>query len=83
MFKRNTLGLGGTALCGALLVSGCANQMSQRSEHEERVERKLLDHSLQIDVGCARHHAASLNRTETVTAAVEFERLAEDQHRPE
>ncbi|WP_445179535.1 hypothetical protein [Pseudomonas sp. McL0111] len=51
MFKRNTLGLGGTALCGALLVSGCANQMSQRSEHEERVERKLLDHSLQIDVG--------------------------------
>ena len=51
MFKRNTLGLGGAALCGALLVSGCANQMSQRSEHEERVERKLLDHSLQIDVG--------------------------------
>ncbi|RON79568.1 hypothetical protein [Pseudomonas fluorescens] len=51
MFKRNTLGLGGTALCGALLVSGCANHMSQRSEHEERVERKLLDHSLQIDVG--------------------------------
>ena len=51
MFKRNTLGLGGAALCGTLLVSGCANQMSQRSEHEERVERKLLDHSLQIDVG--------------------------------
>ena len=51
MFKRNTLGLGGTALCGTLLVSGCANHMSQRSEHEERVERKLLDHSLQIDVG--------------------------------
>jgi len=51
MFKRNTLGLGGAALCGALLLSGCANQMSQRSEHEERVERKLLDHSLQIDVG--------------------------------
>ncbi|MFJ2489522.1 MULTISPECIES: hypothetical protein [unclassified Pseudomonas] len=51
MFKRNTLGLGGTALCGALLVSGCANHMSQRSEHEERVERKLLDHTLQIDVG--------------------------------
>ncbi|MGE8412001.1 MAG: hypothetical protein ACN6QY_06500 [Pseudomonas sp.] len=51
MFKRNTLSLGGAALCGALLVSGCANQMSQRSEHEERVERKLLDHSLQIDVG--------------------------------
>ena len=51
MFKRNTLGLGSTALCGALLVSGCANHMSQRSEHEERVERKLLDHRLQIDVG--------------------------------
>ncbi|SIR75433.1 hypothetical protein SAMN05216509_4530 [Pseudomonas sp. B10] len=51
MFKRNTLGLGGAALCGALLISGCANHMSQRSEHEERVERKLLDHSLQIDVG--------------------------------
>ena len=51
MFKRNTRALGGAALCGALLVSGCANQMSQRSEHEERVERKLLDHSLQIDVG--------------------------------
>src|SRR5471030_2612379 len=51
MFKRNTLGLGGAALCGILLVSGCANQMSQRSEHEERVERKLLDHSLLIDVG--------------------------------
>ena len=51
MFKRNTLSLGGAALCGALLLSGCANQMSQRSEHEERVERKLLDHSLQIDVG--------------------------------
>lgn len=51
MFKRNTLSLGGAALCGTLLLSGCANQMSQRSEHEERVERKLLDHSLQIDVG--------------------------------
>ena len=51
MFKRNTKALGGAALCGALLVSGCANQMSQRSEHEERIERKLLDHSLQIDVG--------------------------------
>lgn len=35
MFKRNTRALGGAALCGALLVSGCANQMSQRSEHED------------------------------------------------
>ncbi len=51
MFKRNTLSLGGAALCGTLLLGGCANQMSQRSEHEERIERKLLDHSLQIDVG--------------------------------
>ncbi len=51
MFKRSTFPLGGAALCGALLVSGCANQMSQRSDHEERVERKLLEHTLQIDVG--------------------------------
>lgn len=51
MSKRSTFTLGGAALCGALLLSGCANQMSQRSEHEERVERKLLEHSLQIDVG--------------------------------
>ncbi|MBO0366117.1 hypothetical protein GIB23_03350 [Pseudomonas putida] len=51
MYKRSTFTLGGAALCGALFVSGCANQMSQRSEHEERVERKLLEHSLQIDVG--------------------------------
>ncbi|KJK20320.1 hypothetical protein ACIOVF_04310 [Pseudomonas sp. NPDC087612] len=51
MFKRSTINLGGAALCGALLLSGCANQMSQRSEHEERIERKLLEHSLQIDVG--------------------------------
>ncbi len=51
MFKRSTFTRGGAALCGALLVSGCANQMSQRSDHEERVERKLLAHTLQIDVG--------------------------------
>ena len=51
MFKRSTFTRGGAALCGALLVSGCANQMSQRSDHEERVERKLLEHTLQIDVG--------------------------------
>ncbi|WP_412461690.1 hypothetical protein ACK2SD_06815 [Pseudomonas sp. SC11] len=51
MSKRSTFTLGGAALCGALLLSGCANPMSQRSEHEERVERKLLEHSLQIDVG--------------------------------
>ncbi|WP_085675664.1 MULTISPECIES: hypothetical protein [unclassified Pseudomonas] len=51
MSKRSTITLGGAALCGALLASGCANQMSQRSDHEERVERKLLEHTLQIDVG--------------------------------
>lgn len=38
-------------MLGSLLVSGCANHLSQRSEHEERIERKLLDHSFQIDVG--------------------------------
>lgn len=51
MFKRTTMALGGAALCSTLLVSGCANQMSQRNEHEERIERKLLEHSLQIDLG--------------------------------
>ncbi|MBU2324256.1 MAG: hypothetical protein KJ884_14990, partial [Gammaproteobacteria bacterium] len=35
----------------ALFLAGCANHLPQRSEHEERIERKLLDHSLQIDVG--------------------------------
>ena len=34
---------------GALLLGACANQLPQRSEHEARAERKLLDHSLQID----------------------------------
>lgn len=51
MSKRSTYKLKGAALCGALLISGCANQMPQRSDHEERVERKLLEHTLQIDVG--------------------------------
>ena len=49
MFNRSTLT--GAAICGALLLSGCANHMSQRSEHEERIERKLLAHTLHIDVG--------------------------------
>lgn len=39
------------ALCGSLLLSACANHLPQRSEHEERIERKLLEHSLQIDAG--------------------------------
>lgn len=51
MFKRTTMALGGAVLCSTLLVSGCANQMSQRNEHEERIERKLLEHNLQIDLG--------------------------------
>lgn len=51
MFKPRSISLIGAALCGALLLSGCANHMSQRAEHEERAERKLLNHSLQIDVG--------------------------------
>ncbi|WP_312935328.1 hypothetical protein [Pseudomonas sp.] len=51
MFKRSTFTLGGAALSGALLLGGCANQMSQRSDHEDRVERKLLEHTLHIDVG--------------------------------
>lgn len=51
MYTRNSLRLIGAALCGTLLLSGCANQLPQRSEHEERVERKLLDHNLLINVG--------------------------------
>ena len=35
-------------LCAALL-SACANHLPQRSDHEARAERKLLDHSLKID----------------------------------
>ena len=50
MFQRTTLRTG-AALLGALLLGGCANHLPQRSEHEERFERRLLDHSLQIDVG--------------------------------
>jgi hypothetical protein len=51
MFKPSTLPLGSILLCGAFMVSGCANHLPQRSEHEERVERKLLEHKLQIDLG--------------------------------
>lgn len=51
MFTRSTLQLTSAALCGALFLSGCANQLPQRSEHEERFERKVLEHNLQIDVG--------------------------------
>ncbi|HBM07821.1 hypothetical protein CXF92_21855 [Pseudomonas sp. Choline-3u-10] len=38
-------------LCMALFVGGCANQLPQRSEQEARTERRLLDHSLRIEVG--------------------------------
>jgi hypothetical protein len=51
MFKRSSSSLAVAVLCGSLFVSGCANHLSQRSEHEERIDRKLLDHSFQIDVG--------------------------------
>lgn len=45
--------LGGVALCGACLLAGCANQMSQRSELEARTERKPIEHHLAIDAGDA------------------------------
>ncbi|WP_268799962.1 hypothetical protein [Pseudomonas huanghezhanensis] len=51
MFKPRSLSLASATLCSTLVISGCANHLSQRSEHEERVERKLLEHSLQVDVG--------------------------------
>jgi len=51
MFTRKTLHLTGAALCGVIFLSGCANHLPQRSEYEERFERKLLDHNLQIDLG--------------------------------
>lgn len=50
MYRSNAIQTG-AALCSALALSGCANQLGQRSEHEQRVERKLLEHSVQIDVG--------------------------------
>lgn len=50
MPTRSSLRLG-AVLCGALLLAGCANQLPQRSEHEERIERKLLNHNLHIDLG--------------------------------
>ena len=36
---------------GSMLLSGCANQLPQRSEHEERVERRLIEHRVLIDIG--------------------------------
>ena len=48
MQTRNTL-LAALLMTG--LLHGCANQLPQRQEHEERIERKALSHSLQIDIG--------------------------------
>lgn len=39
------------AVCTALMLGGCANQLPQRSEQEARAERTLLDHSLRIEIG--------------------------------
>lgn len=41
----------GAVLCGALLLTGCANQLPQRSDLESRIERRLLDHSLYLEAG--------------------------------
>lgn len=49
MFKRHTFVA--TLTVGALLTSGCANHLPQRSEHEERIERRVLSQNLLIDVG--------------------------------
>ncbi|MBA1247082.1 hypothetical protein [Pseudomonas luteola] len=38
-------------LASVTVLSGCANHLPQRSEHEERVDRKLIEHSLQINAG--------------------------------
>jgi hypothetical protein len=48
MHTRNTL-LVALLLTG--LLHGCANHLPQRQEHEERIERTPLSHSLQIDIG--------------------------------
>ncbi|WP_188981429.1 hypothetical protein [Pseudomonas matsuisoli] len=50
MSKRPTNTI--VAAAGAsLLLAGCANHLPQRSENEQRVERTLRDHLLQIDAG--------------------------------
>lgn len=51
MSTRSFSMLGGAALCGACLLAGCANQMSQRTEHEARTVRKPIEHHLSIDAG--------------------------------
>lgn len=51
MLNRSILASTSATLCVAFLLGGCANHLPQRSEHEARTERKLLDHSLRIEVG--------------------------------
>lgn len=51
MLNRSILASTSATLCVALLLGGCANHLPQRSEHEARTERKLLDHSLRIELG--------------------------------
>ena len=51
MFTPHTLRLCSAAFGGAFILAGCANHLPQRSEHEARIERTLLAHSLQIEVG--------------------------------
>ncbi|TWI58592.1 hypothetical protein IQ22_00298 [Pseudomonas duriflava] len=49
MFLRNASFLLPVTLACVTVLPGCANQLPQRSEHEERVDRKLVEHTLQID----------------------------------
>lgn len=51
MLNRSILASTSATLCVALLLGGCANHLPQRSEQEARTERKLLDHSLRIELG--------------------------------
>ncbi len=51
MLNRRIVASTSAALCAALLLGGCANHLPQRSEQEARTERKLLDHSLRIELG--------------------------------
>lgn len=51
MLNRSVIASTGATLCVALLIGGCVNQLPQRSEHEARTERTLLDHSLRIEIG--------------------------------
>src|SRR5690554_7563679 len=39
--------------CLSFLLASCANHLPPRNEHEDRIERVLLSHELQIDAGAA------------------------------